>query len=349
LGGTPFIHDCCQDPTFGFTNTFVGVSAGNFATNGIKNTATGGFALFSITSGDYNTASGFLSLETNATGNNNTAVGYSALLQNTASDNTAIGDNALVYNTGGTQNTAVGEAALAFNGGGSDNTAVGIDALYTNSSSGNSAVGQSSLWSNTSGFSNTAIGQDAGFNNTTGSDNTFLGADSGPSSGALFNATAIGAYATVSESDALVLGGTGINAVHVGIGTPTPSNVLTIAQGSGAAIADGWMVYSSRRWKSGIHPLYSALGKVEQLRGVEYTYTPSGKRDIGVIAEDVGRVVPEAVSYEKNGKDARGVDYARLTALLIEAVKQQQTEIKQQGAEISRLESEIRVLQGEKK
>ena len=46
-----------------------------------------------------------------------------------------------------------------------------------------------------------------------------------------------------------------------------------------------------------------------------------------MIAEDVGKVVPEVVTYETDGKDARGVDYSRLTALLIEAVKQQQKQI----------------------
>ena len=46
-----------------------------------------------------------------------------------------------------------------------------------------------------------------------------------------------------------------------------------------------------------------------------------------MIAEEVGAVVPEVVSWEKDGKDAQGVDYGRLTALLIEAVKQQQKEI----------------------
>jgi len=45
-----------------------------------------------------------------------------------------------------------------------------------------------------------------------------------------------------------------------------------------------------------------------------------------MIAEEVGKVVPEVVSYEANGKDARGIDYARLTALLVEAVKQQQAQ-----------------------
>jgi hypothetical protein len=69
------------------------------------------------------------------------------------------------------------------------------------------------------------------------------------------------------------------------------------------------------------------LSKVEQLRGVSYDLKASGKHEIGVIAEEVGGVVPEVVSFEENGKEARGVDYSRLTALLIEAVKQQQREI----------------------
>lgn len=63
------------------------------------------------------------------------------------------------------------------------------------------------------------------------------------------------------------------------------------------------------------------------MRGVSYDLKDSGKHEIGVIAEEVGAVVPELVSYEENGKDARGVDYSRLTALLIEAAKQQQHEI----------------------
>jgi AmiR/NasT family two-component response regulator len=48
----------------------------------------------------------------------------------------------------------------------------------------------------------------------------------------------------------------------------------------------------------------------------------------------VGKVVPEVVTYEENGKDARGVDYSRLTAILIEAVKQQQREIRDLKSEL---------------
>jgi hypothetical protein len=145
-------------------------------------------------------------------------------------------------------------------------------------------------------------------------------------------------------SDALVLGGTGAFAVKVGIGTETPSNILTIAQGAGHPLSDGWTTYSSRRWKTNIQTLHGALAKVEQLRGVSYDLKGSGKHEVGVIAEEVGAVVPEVVSYEENGKDARGVDYSRLTALLIEAMKEQQRELQQEQAVIRGQAAAIRDL-----
>jgi len=49
------------------------------------------------------------------------------------------------------------------------------------------------------------------------------------------------------------------------------------------------------------------------LRGVSYDLKDSGTHQIGVIAEEVGAVVPEVVTWERNGKDAQGVDYGRLT------------------------------------
>lgn len=102
---------------------------------------------------------------------------------------------------------------------------------------------------------------------------------------------------------------------------------LVVGQGQGLALADGWATYSSRRWKSNIQTLPNALSTVEKLRGVSYTLKATGKHEIGVIAEEVGAVVPEVVTWEANGKDAQSVDYTRLTALLIEATKQQQSEI----------------------
>jgi len=164
------------------------------------------------------------------------------------------------------------------------------------------------------GSYNTASGDGALTGNTTGNDLTCIGYSCNTAADGLTNSTAIGAHAVVGQSNALVLGGTGPYAVKVGIGTAPPSNVLTIAQGAGHPVSDSWETYSSRRWKTNIHLLENALRKVEQLRGVSDDLKDSGKHEIGVIAEEVGAVVPELVSYEANGKDARSVDYARLTA-----------------------------------
>ena len=86
---------------------------------------------------------------------------------------------------------------------------------------------------------------------------------------------------------------------------------------------------SSRRFKSNIESVSGALGKVQRLRGVTFNWNETGKHDIGLVAEEVAEVVPEVVSYDQRGEEVRGVDYARLTALLIEAIKEQQAEIKQ--------------------
>jgi hypothetical protein len=116
---------------------------------------------------------------------------------------------------------------------------------------------------------------------------------------------------------------------NVGIHDLSPSNVLTIGRGAGNAIADGWVTYSSRRWKENIEPLEGALDKVRALRGVAFTWKEGGGHDIGMIAEEVGAVVPEAVRFEENGKDARSIDYGRLTGILVEALKEQDRRIQE--------------------
>jgi trimeric autotransporter adhesin len=333
-------------------NAFLGF-AGNATMTAGGNTASGWEALSSNTTGGDNTAIGWKALSSNTTGTSNTASGLGALSHNTTgTTNTANGDSALYWNTTGNFDTASGTSALGYNTTGTSNTANGDAALYWNTTgNNNTATGDSALFYNTTGHDNTASGTDALFSNTTGSNNTALGYNAGPDRKTtnLSYTTAIGAGAVVSRSNALVLGGplgSGAN-VSVGIGTATPTNVFTIAQTAGQAISDGWATYSSRRWKTNIQPLHDALGMVEQLRGVSYNLKESGKHEIGVIAEEVGAVVPEVVSYEENRKDARGVDYSRLTALLIEATKEQQREIQHQQAALRMQAAAIRDLKSE--
>lgn len=367
LGGTAFIHQCCYASGTGYTNTFVGLSAGNFSGIGGWNTGSGYQALFSNTYGAYNTGSGYQALYANTTGSYNSGSGdYSLYANTTGYGNTANGFVALSSNTTGNYNTASGYEALYSNttpinsGDSTYNTAAGYEALVGNTTGfENTASGAGALAGNTTGYYNTAMGRLAFSSNTTGELNTGLGFLTSVCTGNLVNATAVGAEASVCASNALVLGTSlgynGMANTNVGVDVTAPSNIFTVLQGGGPAIADGWATYSSRRWKSDIQPLQGALGKVQRLRGVSYTYTANGKRDIGMIAEEVGKVMPEVVSYEDNGKDARGIDYARLTALLVEAVKdqqkqvqQQQAEIRRQQAQINRLKSEVRVLEGTK-
>ena len=61
----------------------------------------------------------------------------------------------------------------------------------------------------------------------------------------------------------------------------------------GLTLADAWTTRSSRRFKTNIQPLEGALEKIVQLQGVSYERKADGKHEIGVLAEDVDRVVPE--------------------------------------------------------
>ncbi len=76
--------------------------------------------------------------------------------------------------------------------------------------------------------------------------------------------------------------------------------------------------FSDERLKSGIRPLTGALSTVCELRGVHYTM--SGRPQVGFIAQEVQRVVPEAVSQADSNTLA--VDYSRIVPLLVEAVKE---------------------------
>jgi hypothetical protein len=82
--------------------------------------------------------------------------------------------------------------------------------------------------------------------------------------------------------------------------------------------------------------------KVERLRGVSYELKDGGKREIGVIAEEVDDVVPEVVSKAKDGSEVNGVDYSRSAAFLIEATKEPQREIQRERAQIAELVGEMK-------
>ena len=104
---------------------------------------------------------------------------------------------------------------------------------------------------------------------------------------------------------------------------------------------------SDKRLKDDVKTIDGALDKVLKLRGVEYTWnntSKKGQKDLGVIAQEVEEVIPEIVKDTEmallDEKVYKTVDYEKLTAVLIEAAKEQQTII-------NRLEERIKKLEGE--
>lgn len=205
-------------------NTFLGYRSGFTNSGGIKNTGIGAYSLYY-----------------NSNGYRNTAIGFEALINNNAGyENTSIGYESLYNNSIGAYNVAVGDYSLFSNTSGSGSTAVGTGALYTNSSSDNTAVGRDALSLNSTGSQNTAIGYSSGTTltaanaNVSGSSNTFVGYNTGFDSPVQRNnAAAIGANAKVDADNALILGGTGANAVNVGIGLTIPEALLHLHNSAG--------------------------------------------------------------------------------------------------------------------
>lgn len=115
-----------------------------------------------------------------------------------------------------------------------------------------------------------------------------------------------------------------LNNVAIG-GTTTTSYKLDVT-GTGRATVD-FIVTSDARVKKNIVDIPEALGKVLRLRGVNFNRIDIEDTSLkmGVIAQEVEKVVPEVVYTDKAGDYA--VAYGSLIGLLIEAIKDQQKQI----------------------
>ncbi|HEY3250613.1 MAG TPA: tail fiber domain-containing protein [Ignavibacteria bacterium] len=135
------------------------------------------------------------------------------------------------------------------------------------------------------------------------------------------------------------------------IGTPTVNGDLRITQylrlsGSGCYTGT-WTQCSDIRLKKNVNRIDNALNKILNLQGVTYQWRkdefPSYKfetgEQIGLIAQEVEKVLPELVRTESDG--IKSVNYSNLTAVIIEAMKQQQQIIDEQKKTINKLENKV--------
>ena len=243
----------------------------------------------------------------------------------------------------------------------------------------NTFVGADAGAANTTGNKNVFFGADAGLGNVTGFANTLLGFATRVGSGDLSLATAIGAFAQVDISNAIVLGSISGAGTNVGIGTTAPAarlhvvgntnlignvginttdmtRTLTVAgrarisnipqEASGASVCfnvNGDLLQcgaSSLKWKTNVRSFRSGLDIIQQLRPISFNWKEDGRPDIGLGAEEVAKVAPSLTFTDDKG-EVTGVKYERLSMLLINAIKEQQAIIEHQQSQLERQDKQI--------
>ncbi len=118
-----------------------------------------------------------------------------------------------------------------------------------------------------------------------------------------------------------------LNDVFLGDEIRAP-NLASSAGTSLVIDASGWIrkLSSDARLKENISPLFSSLEKVMKLEGVSFNWKSDGSPDIGFVAQDVKKVIPELVITDSND-GTMSVKYLSMIALLTEAIKEQQSKI----------------------
>jgi hypothetical protein len=362
--------------TSGSFNSFIGRFAGTANTTGNSNTFVGYFTGANNSTGSGNSFFGGTSGNANTTGANNSFYGVNAGNRNTTANNNSIfGANAGVNNLIGTDNAFFGffagnvnttsfnsffgslAGAVNTNGSGNaffgyksgnanvtglNNAFFGYQSGLVNTSSNNTFFGSQAGSANTSGGFNTFIGTFAGNTNTTGNRNTIIGYGADVASPDLIFSTAIGAGAIVTTSHTIVIG-TSNETVEINgpssfespitFSGVTGGGSISLCLTNNAVVAQ---CSSSLRYKSGIQTFTGGLDIVRRLRPISFDWKEGGRRDVGFAAEEVGEIEPLLATYNKDGQ-IEGVKYGQITTVLVNAVKEQQSQIEQLQKQIEAL------------
>jgi putative lipoic acid-binding regulatory protein len=172
---------------------------------------------------------------------------------------------------------------------------------------------------------------------------TYFQSNLGATSGSL-SSPPLQAYSTGGNSAFMSFHRGGYYAVNFGLDS---DNVLRI--GGWSAAANRWQLdmsgnmtaagnvnsNSDIKLKTNIKTLTNSLDKVLQMRGVEFDRIDiEGKHQIGFIAQEIEKIYPELVSENQGTKS---LSYGNITAILVEAIKEQQEQINNLKQEIQNL------------
>lgn len=356
--------------TTGASNTIVGYQSLFSNTTGGANTAIGDRALYSNTSGKANLAAGQGALYFNTTGGNNVALGHTALNVNTTgNNNVAVGSGALKANTTGSESTAVGLNSSWKNTTGTANTSFGFGALLNNTTGlNNTAIGWRAVQGITTGSNNTALGNFAGTNLTTGSNNIIIGYSVNTPTATSSNTLNIGNLVFGINLDGT---GPALSTGNIGIGTTNPAFKFEVAGNIGPSIdssgsgvgynigssskrydtvyaSNGTINTSDQRLKTNITNLNYGLDALMQLQPVSFNWTsnPSSGTKLGLIAQQVQKVIPEVVKVGDDENHTLGIYYSDLIPVTIKGIQEQQGRIQELGLQLSLLDKTVKTISG---
>jgi len=343
----------------GTDNSFFGASAGETNADGANNSFFGSKAGRLNTSGNHNSFFGNSAGLRNSIQILNTFIGYQAGSLNgsgdtvgTANANTFVGASAGDANRTGGSNTAIGNQADVGSAGLFNTTAIGANAFVTRSNS--VVLGSIQGTNGASGDTNVGIGITAPSHklDVLDTSNTGLRVETNSSGGTVGS---FGFFGDFQIDSTAAFGGrfAVLENGNVGIGNPNPGDKLNVngnvslflssagstqvCQNSSLQLAT---CSSSLRYKTNIAPLSTGLSFIRQLRPISFDWKAGGMHDIGFGAEDVAKINPLFVTYNKEGQ-VEGVKYDRFSTVFVNAFKEQQTQIEQQGELIRKQQMQI--------
>lgn len=129
-----------------------------------------------------------------------------------------------------------------------------------------------------------------------------------------------------------------------GMGAGYGSTKLTLDSAGNLTAAGNVTAYSDKRLKTNIKPLENALEKVTSLTGVSFKRTDTNENGIGLIAQDVQQVFPEAVHEANDEQKTLSIAYGNLIGPLVEAIKELKAENDLLKQRINALEEKANVI-----
>lgn len=144
-----------------------------------------------------------------------------------------------------------------------------------------------------------------------------------------------GVTLTLGDSNTTLRTGTNLSLNSNDITNVSALSASGLISTTGNFIAEGNITaYGSAsdiRIKENIEVIPDSVEKVKSLRGVTFNYKKDGKKSTGLVAQELQKVLPEAVYETKDsaedGEDILAIRYGNVVGLLVEALKEQQTQI----------------------